>query len=612
MAARRRGLRRTLSLAILTLAAGVGSARADILQDLGATFEKVAAELAGAFPKVEVHVVAAEGEMLRVEGAGIPSLRPGLELSVFRRGEVYRHPITGQVLSHAEQELGTLVVTAMAPGSATGRFVPLPDRPAPGPGDGARITAGRLGVAVLPTSGVQAAFESADQTQLLLVARFSALLEKTGRFQAVDPQRVLDVVGRARGSSPSALETARRLGGVAVLSSRLVREGKGRVLEATWTSGRTGATLAALRTPLVPASFPPRFAWEETPELERRYPLDGPVRALALGDLDGDGRTELVVGDEQDVLVYRVAESGVLMRVDGASYRPGGLILSLDVAVVAAAGRAQLVVVDQRGEGRGGVRSHVLEWTPTGFRVVHEVVGRYLRVIRFGAEAWLVEQPVGENEPFEPEMRRLVWDGQRFRDGARLALPRGVSVYGVALLRLGDAAEPSVIAMADDGRLGVWTGRGRPVWVSTEPLGGSAVTFEFLPSGGARRQAGEDSQVARVAVRVMPLPSSGDPEVLVYENLLPFLAQGRTLLPRLAATLFNRGRVVRFRWRDGAFIRVWQSSLTQGYIADLGYGDLDGDGLPEVVVGVVPRGLDLDTLNPFGRLRGQIVAYELP
>jgi hypothetical protein len=101
-------------------------------------------------------------------------------------------------------------------------------------------------------------------------------------------------------------------------------------------------------------------------------------------------------------------------------------------------------------------------------------------------------------------------------------------------------------------------------------------------------------------------------EILVYENILPAFQQGRGILPRLAATLFNRGRIHRLRWRDGAFVRVWQSGTTEGYIADFGYGDLDGDGLPEVVVGVVPRGFDLETLNPLGRPRGRILAYELP
>jgi hypothetical protein len=601
----------TAALALLGVAS---AARADVLQDLGATYQKVAEELVTTFPKVEVRVAAVAGDSITVQGAGIASLRPGLELTVFRRGEIFRHPITNQPLGHTEQVLGTLVVAAVEGGTATGRLVTLPGppAPAPAPGDGARITAGRLPVAVLPTTGVQAAFDSADQTQLLLVARFSALLDKTGRFLAVDPQRVLDLVGQGRASSLSPPEVARRLGGVAVLSSRLVRDGSTRVLETTWISGQTGATLATLRTPLTTATFPPRFAWEETPELERRYPLEGPVRAVALGDLDGDGRAELVVADEQIVTAYRTPEGASPAPVEGGSFRAEGLVLSVDAAPVTGPGRAQLIVVDQRGEGRTGVRARVLEWGSSGFRVLHETTGHYLRVIRVGTEDWLLEQDAGETEPFEPDIRRLVWDGERFRDGVRLRLPRGVSIYGLALVRLSGSPDPDVVAFTNDYRLNVWTARGQRLWTSSDALGGSAVTFEFFSTGRAVNQQAGDTAVARIAGRVVPLPGATATEILVYENILPAFQQGRGLMPRLAATLFNRGRIHRLRWKDGAFVRVWQSGTTEGYIADFAYGDLDGDGLPEVVVGVVPRGLDLDTLSPFGRQKGRILAYELP
>src|SRR5262245_30890364 len=264
-----------LALAALggALVGRIGPASADVLQDVGATYQKVADQLVASFPKVEVRVTAVSGDTIRVEGESATNLRPGLELTLFRRGEVFRHPITNQPLGHTEQALGTLVVTAVEPGAATGRLVrPTQTAPDPAPGDGARITAGRIPVAVLPTSGVSAAFETADQTQLLLVARFSAILDKTGRFLSVDPQRVLDLVGVGRGSSPSPLEVARRLGGVAVLTSRVVREGPTRVLETAWISGQTGETLASVREPLTSATFPPRFAWEEVPELERKYP----------------------------------------------------------------------------------------------------------------------------------------------------------------------------------------------------------------------------------------------------------------------------------------------------------------------------------------------------
>ncbi len=142
-----------------------------------------------------------------------------------------------------------------------------------------------------------------------------------------------------------------------MLTSRVVREGTARVLEASWTSGQTGETLASVRAPVTPSSFPPRFAWEETPELERKFPLEGPVRALALGDLDGDGRAELVVADEQNVMIYRTPEGGAPSAVENATFRTDGLVLSVDAAPITDTGRTQLIVVDQRGEGRQGIRA---------------------------------------------------------------------------------------------------------------------------------------------------------------------------------------------------------------------------------------------------------------
>ena len=111
-------------------------------------------------------------------------------------------------------------------------------------------------------------------------------------------------------------------------------------------------------------------------------------------------------------------------------------------------------------------------------------------MVRVGSETWLLEQDAGEVEPFEPETRRLVWDGDQFRDGVRLRLPRGVSIFGLALVRLSGGPDPDVVAFADDYRLNVWTARGQLLWTSSDTLGGSAVTFNYFPAGrGSRRES---------------------------------------------------------------------------------------------------------------------------
>lgn len=600
-----------IGLVVLALVGGAGAARADLLQDLGATFQRVAEELANAFPKAETRIVAVEGDEVRLEGPGVPVLRPGLELVAYRKGETFRHPITNQPLGQSEEEVATLVVTGVAGEQAVARVAEGGRLPAVG--DGARLTAGRIGVAVLPPLGVNAPFESADQTALLLVARFSALLEKTGRFLALEPRRVLEVAGGGGGApAPTALEAARRLGATAVLSSRVVQDGRVRHLETAWISGRTGATLVTTRTPLVRGTFPPRFAWEQTPELERRYSLEGLVRGLALADLDGDGRPELIIGDERAVTIQQWQQGLGLIAVPGGEFRPGGLILSVDAADVNGSGWAQVVVVDYRGDGVG-VHATVLELKDGRLRILYETRDRYLRVIRVGPEPWLLEQAVGQTEPFEPTIRRLVWQEGRYRDGATLRVPNGVTLYGLALMRLTGNAAPEVVALTPEDRLAVWTARGQRLWTSADPYGGSAITFPFASVLPARERRGRDETVGRVLGRVIALPDSPEgPELLVFENLLPVGGQARTFLPRVTSALFTQGRIHRLRWKDGGFVRVWQSAISEGYIADFGYGDLDGDGIPEVVVGVVPRGLNLETLNPLARPKAHLVFYELP
>jgi hypothetical protein len=321
---------------------------------------------------------------------------------------------------------------------------------------------------------------------------------------------------------------------------------------------------------------------------------------------------DLVVAEERAVALYHWQEGPGLVRLSAGIADASGIILSVDAADLNGSGRAQVVLVTHSGlAGLFAIRSRVLEVHGTEVRTVYDVPGRYLRVVTVGGgERWLLEQRAGEQVPFVPTITRLVWEEGRYKNSTVFQVPQDLSVYGLTLMRLSGSPQPDIVALTPEDRLSVWTAQGRRLWTSGEPFGGSAITFSFEPLGVGRSQVGIEYDVSRVLGRVIPLPGGAEGrELLVFENLLPLGAQARGLLPRLAATLFNRGRIHRLRWKDGAFVRVWQSTTTDGYVADFAYEDLDKDGVREVAVAVVARGLNLDTL-----LGGKaaLILYDLP
>ena len=320
---------------------------------------------------------------------------------------MFRHPVTSQPLGHTEQALGTLVVTAVEPGAATGRLVPGggPGRPGAGP---RRWRANHRGAPAGRGSADQRGAGRLRQRRPDPAPAGGALLGDPREDRALPGGR--SSAGPGPGGPDAGIERLTPRGGAPAR-----RGGRGQLPAGPRGDDPRPRDHVDLRTDRRDArdrsarrwfrrAYPPRFAWEETPELERRYPLDGPVRALALGDLDGDGRTELVVADEQSLHRLPDGRGGQPGRRGGtdasAAARPdpvGGR------RPAHGSGRTQLVVVDQRGEGRLGVRARVLEWSASGgFRVLYDTSGRYLRVVRVGTENWLLEQDAGEDEPFEP------------------------------------------------------------------------------------------------------------------------------------------------------------------------------------------------------------------
>jgi len=259
-------MRRALLAALLAVALAT-PASAGTADRIGATFTLIADEFIQAFQPVEGIVVSAEGEEVFVDiGAG-RGAQVGQEYTIFRKGTAFNHPITGKPLGRYEDVLGYAQVRRVQPEFSVATFVPAPDKPAPQPEDGARITRGRIKVAVAPVLDLTSAGADLRRVPYLI----GTVLERSKRFQIVDPTAVGDMfaAGTVRVEEmlvrpERAVRVAKNLE-VAGWVVPVLLERRGAItLDVTYISAITGTALFSRRMPLLPSSAAEeqRFPWE--------------------------------------------------------------------------------------------------------------------------------------------------------------------------------------------------------------------------------------------------------------------------------------------------------------------------------------------------------------
>ncbi len=273
----RRALRRpcpflpALALVLALSVSWVAVAAAGVADQVGATFGLMLQDIVNAFPPVEGLVVEVDGGQIYMDLADKDGIRPGQEFTVFRKGEVFVHPVTHKPLGHFEQVLGYAQVERVLPKYSAAKYIPVAGEPAVQPEDGVRITHGRIRAAVAPTVDLTKA-----QADLRRVPFMIALgLDQTKRFQTVDPSTVRDLLLKEHVRPEELLVLPERVIAIGKmlevagwLVPVLIERSSISYLDVTWISAVTGMPLFSRRLPLTRAdsASEQRFPWEPRPE----------------------------------------------------------------------------------------------------------------------------------------------------------------------------------------------------------------------------------------------------------------------------------------------------------------------------------------------------------
>jgi hypothetical protein len=266
----RRAVRLALALAVVAALAATPAA-AGVADRVGATFALMAQDFIKAAQAIEGVIVSVEGDVIYLDLGEAVGAQVGQEMTVFRKGEPFYHPITGRLLGRYEDVLGWAQIRRVEPGFSEAVFIPLPDRSLPRVEDGVRVSRARIRLAVTPVLDLTMSNADVRRVPFML----ASLLERSKRFQIVDPLAVGDMfatgslrVEEVLARPERAVRNAKNLDVTGWLIPVLLERRGVLYLDVTWVSAVTGTALFSRRQPLLPAGAAEdqRFPWEPRPE----------------------------------------------------------------------------------------------------------------------------------------------------------------------------------------------------------------------------------------------------------------------------------------------------------------------------------------------------------
>jgi TolB-like protein len=330
-------------------------------------------------------------------------------------------------------------------------------------------------------------------------------------------------------------------------------------------------------------------------------------RGMDIGDVNGDGLNETIMIDVNNIFIYQKKgnEFKLIQQIPGKFYDN---YVSLDVADINGNGVKEIIVSSYNGQQ---VDSFIVEFRDGKFVTIASGLPWFMRVIDTASGVpLLLGQRRGMDKPFEPPIYEIVYRNGEYREGPKMRIPQGLSVYGLTLDKLGSSGAEKIITLNDFDYICVYEQTDKPlsmvtvvggsnefIWKSEDVFGGSNTTIESMK--GSTVNSDDPYNYINLRILTYDTNKDGKREVIIVKNLS---SSGRTFQ---RIKLFTSAEVYDLEWDGMGMVENWRTKKISGYVSDYQFKDIDNDGENEVVLSLV--------LSVGGSFRGRsvIVAYKL-
>ncbi len=334
---------------------------------------------------------------------------------------------------------------------------------------------------------------------------------------------------------------------------------------------------------------------ETAKELWKSQPFSHLINAMALGDVDGDGKTETVILGPRTLHVYR-AENDAFHKVKEITYRYKHFI-GADIGDVNGNGYPEIFVTSLNIQ-RTGIQSFVLEWNGGDYVEIVKESGWYYRIAEIpGRGPLLLGQKNTSESPFSGKIFEMKWKGASYAPGEPVTSAKWNNLMGFTIGDLMNKGETLTAAYDKNDHIRLISRSGEVIWKGGDKYGGS-MRYCLLP----KVERGTDNrQYLPMRLLVTDIDADGKKELITAKNYDIAYSLLKTFRK------FTKTQIVSLFWDGIGLAANWKTQETSGHISDIAVGDFDNDGVNELVAALILKDGDIIGTTP----QSVVIAYDL-
>jgi len=307
--------------------------------------------------------------------------------------------------------------------------------------------------------------------------------------------------------------------------------------------------------------------------------VNGTLNGVALGDLDGDKKNEIVVIHDRTIQIFKYAFNGKINLVQKIEEDPVTMsIVGVDVADINKNGYAEIFIT-RINNSQQSVSSYVVEYDGRKYIKGETTYSWYLRVIKDAkGNSELFAQGHSKKGPWVPkDVFKVDWHNNMYVPGTKVRVPKaGFSVLSMASKNIGKEAG-TYFYINEKGQIVAFNNSGKIDWSSDKGYGGSLLFYK-IPQNESNALYANEYKFFQPKSVVHDRDADGKFEMFViknYESSGNFFKNTR---------VYKKGSIEIFNLNELGLTFDNAPKKFPGPVTSIDIGDYDNDGKAELLV----------------------------